>query len=194
MSEEIIEEIKKAVEGSDEKPKLEKAELLGIKFVTTEKGANLLNDISRVFDLVDVKQDDNKSEPIITRHFKRLLDPNKDKREMVIAEELAEEIENLSFYDGVILVWEIFDRIVDEYFDEDEKDAFGYSYDLGLMDKMQDILSNEVLNKIENLRKKRLHELFLMKSDLYKCPAWMRNDKNCIDTKMNKEIVSMQQE
>lgn len=107
--------------------------------------------------------------------FKRLLDPKKDEREAVLLEELIEEMDNLTFYDGVVLVWEIFERIVDDYFDEDEKDFFGYRYDLGLMDKMQDILSNEVLNKIENLRKERLHDLFILKSDLYKRPAWMRN-------------------
>ena len=91
-------------------------------------------------------------------------------------------MDNLTFYDGVILVWEIFERIVNDYFDENDKDAFGYRYDLGLIDKMQDILMNEVLNKIENLRKERLHELFILKSDLYKRPAWMRSDKNCVDT------------
>ena len=52
----------KAVKGHEDKTKLKKAELLGIKFITTEKGADLLNEISRVFDLVDVKQKDSKEE------------------------------------------------------------------------------------------------------------------------------------
>ena len=64
----------------------------------------------------------------------------KNVRETVLLEELNEEFDNLTFYDGIILLHEIFERIVTDYFDENDKDAFGYGYDLGSIDKMEDIL------------------------------------------------------
>ena len=96
--------------------------------------------------------------------FKRMMNPFKEEKEI----ERAEEIETLTFYDGVILVWEIIDRVIDEYFDEDEKDIYGQRYDLGLMDKMQDIMNNDVLDKIEKQRKKHLHELFEIRQSQYR--------------------------
>lgn len=88
--------------------------------------------------------------------FKRMMDPFKGEKEL----NRSEEIETLTFYDGVILVWEIIDRVIDEYFEEDEKDIYGQRYDLGLIEKIQDILNNEVLDNIEKQRKKHLHDLF----------------------------------
>ncbi|EMR75609.1 hypothetical protein MBGDF03_00156 [Thermoplasmatales archaeon SCGC AB-540-F20] len=108
--------------------------------------------------------------------FKRIMNKPKEVREEVLLEELCEENGNLTFYDGVILLQEIFERIVTDYFDENDKDAFGFRYDLGLIDKMEDILRNEVLNKIENIRKEHLHDLFILNSRIYKRPAWMRNE------------------
>ena len=158
MNEMELEDIKEAVEGHEKESEDNKKVKFSLEI--------------EVFDQTEVIPFETTRRGL--EEFKRLLDPNKNGREAVLLEELIEEMDNLTFYDGVILVWEIFERIVDDYFDEDDKDAFGYRYDLGLMDKMQDILSNEVLNKIENLRKERLHDLFIMKSDLYKRPAWMR--------------------
>ena len=112
--------------------------------------------------------------------FKRIMNEPKTVRETVLLEELNDEKDNLTFYDGVILLQEIFERIVTDYFDENDKDAFGYRYDLGLIDKMEDILRNEVLNKIENIRREHLHDLFILNSRIYKLPAWMRNEKSKI--------------
>lgn len=106
--------------------------------------------------------------------FKRIMNEPKIVRETVLLEELKDENNNLTFYDGVILLQEIFERIVTDYFDENDKDVFGYRFDLGLIDKMEDILRNEVLNKIENIRKEHLHGLFILNSRIYKQPAWMR--------------------
>lgn len=106
--------------------------------------------------------------------FKRIMNEPKNVRETVLLEELNEEMDNLTFYDGVVLLQEIFERIVTDYFDENDKDVFGYRFDLGLIDKMEDILRNEVLNKIENIRREHLHDLFILNSKIYKRPAWMR--------------------
>lgn len=215
VDKELEEKELKAVERSDEKPKLEKAELLGIKFVTTKKGANLLNDISRVFDLIDVKQDDSKSEPIITndqiidqdkkvkfklpinfldhteyleyetteagfRHFKHLLDPNKDQR----GYDQAVEMENLTFLDGVLLTWNIFNKILDNRLRDENGDpekgvCNGHSYEhLGIInDDVTDLLLNEVLmhGYFKN-HGEHLHELFEIRSSAYMRPAWMRSE------------------
>jgi len=223
MSEEIIEDIRKAVEGSDEKPKLEKAELLGIKFITTKKGADLLNDISRIFDLVDEKQKDSKKELIDQdkkvkfkvptdfldhteyleyetteaglRHFKHLSDPNKDQREY----DQAVEMENLTFLDGVLLTWNIFEKILDKRLRDENGDpekgiCKGYSYEyLGVInDDINDLILNEVLELgYFKHHGEHLHELFEIGSSAYVRPAWMRKDNNCIDTKSSNEIASM---
>lgn len=57
--------------------------------------------------------------------FKRLMNPFKEE----IKIERAEAMENLTFLDGVILVREIFDRIINGFFDEDDKDTYGSRYD-----------------------------------------------------------------
>ena len=60
--------------------------------------------------------------------IKNMLNSPKEKTENILLEELIGENNNLTFYDGIILVWDIFDRIVDDYFDDDEKDSFNFSY------------------------------------------------------------------
>ncbi len=88
--------------------------------------------------------------------FKRIMNEPKERREF----ERSEEIETLTFYDGVILVREIFHRIIDEYFDDDEKDRYGGIYKDCLWDKMEDILDNNVLNHARDHRAEHLHDLF----------------------------------
>jgi len=206
MNELEMEEIKKAVEGYEEKPKLEKAELLGIKFVTTKKGADLLNEISRVFDLIDEKQKGSKKELIDQgkkvkfkvpidfldrteylefetteaglRHFKGLLDPNKDQREY----DQAVEMENLNFLDGVLLTWNIFNKILDKRLRDENGDpeqgiCKGYSYEyLGIInDDVNDLILNEVLEHgYFKHHGEYLHELFEIGSSAYVRPAWTR--------------------
>jgi len=117
-----------------------------------------LNELFRIFNKLNLEGS------------KQLLNLSDDKKPY----NLIEKFEKLTFYDGVILVQDLFERIITDYFDENDKDIFGLRYDLSLIDKMNDILSNEVLNKIENLRREHLHELFILKSDKYKCPVWMQ--------------------
>ena len=96
-------------------------------------------------------------------HFKHLMDPDKEEREF----DMAEDIQNLTFYDGVILVREILKRIIEEYFEDDEKDSSGCSYGAGLWDKMNDILDNNVFNQIRKHRARDLHDLFEIKTRDY---------------------------
>ena len=141
LEEEIDQKIEekelKAVKGHERKAKLKKAELLGIKFITSEKGADLLNELSKVFDLVDVKQKDSKSEPII----------NVDK---IIDQAIA--MENLTFLDGVLVTWEIFNKILDKRLRDDNGELEGIIYKgrkydyLGIIDDdVNDLLLNKVL-------------------------------------------------
>lgn len=82
------------------------------------------------------------------RHFKYLLDPNKDEREY----NQAVEIENLTFLDGVLLTWEIFDKILDNRLRDDTGNPEGIIYKdrkydyLGIInDDVTDLLLNQVL-------------------------------------------------
>jgi len=146
VDKELEEKELKAVEGSDEKPKLEKAELLGIKFVTTKKGADLLNDISRVFDLVDVKQDDSKSE------LQKCSNDELQNAENRIRNTI--ETKDLTFIDGVLVTWEIFNNILDKRLRDDNGDPEGIIYKgkkydyLGIInDDITDLLLNKVLEQ-----------------------------------------------
>lgn len=159
MNELEMEEIKKAVEGYEKE---------------TEDNEKVKFHIEiEVFDQKEVIPFETTRRGL--EEFKRIMNEPKNVRETMLLEELNEEMDNLTFYDGVILLQEIFERIVTDYFDENDKDAFGYRYDLGLIDKMEDILRNEILNKIENIRREHLHELFILNSNIYKQLAWMRN-------------------
>lgn len=131
-----MEEIKQAVERYKKEIKLKKAELLGIKFITSEKGADLLNEISRVFDLVDVKQKDSKSE---------LQNAENRIRNTV-------ETKDLTFIDGVLVTWEIFNKILDKRLRDDNGEPEGIIYKgrkydyLGIIDDdVNDLLLNKVL-------------------------------------------------
>ena len=144
VDKELKEKELKAVEGSDEKPKLEKAELLGIKFVTTKKGADLLNDISRVFDLVDVKQKDSKAE------LQKCSNDELQNAENRIQNTV--ETKDLTFIDGVLVTWEIFNKILDKRLRDDNGDPEGIIYKgrkydyLGIInDDITDLLWDKVL-------------------------------------------------
>lgn len=95
--------------------------------------------------------------------FKRIMNKPKERKKF----ERSEEIETLSFFDGVILVREIFGRIVDEYFDDDEKDRYGGIYKECLWDKMEDVLDNNVLNHARDHRAEHLHSLFEIRNRQY---------------------------
>ena len=116
------------------------------------------------------------------RHFKHLQDPNKDQREF----ELAEAMENLTFIDGVLLTWNIFNKILDNRLRDENGDpekgickGFTYEY-LGIInDDVTDLILNEVLEQgyLKN-HGEHLHKLFRIRSSAYTRPAWMRKDKN----------------
>lgn len=138
-----IEEIKQAVEHYKKETKLRKAELQGIKFVTSEKGADLLNEISRVFDLVDMPQKYNNED---------LLNAEDSIQKTECSMQIAEEMENLTFLDGVLITWEIFNKILDKRLRDDNGEPEGivykgWKYDyLGIIDDdVNDLLLNKVL-------------------------------------------------
>ena len=112
------------------------------------------------------------------RHFKRLSDPNKSQRE----HDQAVEIENLTFLDGVLLTWNIFNKILDNRLRDENGDpekgiCKGYTYEyLGIInDDVTDLILNEVLEQgyLKN-HGEHLHELFGIISSAYARPAWMR--------------------
>jgi len=120
------------------------------------------------------------------RHFKGLLDPNKDQREY----NQAVEMENLTFLDGVLLAWNIFEKILDNRLRDENGDpekgiCKGYSYEyLGIInDDVNDLMLNNILmNGFFKHHGEHLHELFEMGSSAYVRPAWMRRDKNLKDS------------
>jgi hypothetical protein len=199
---EIKEEIKDKTKEADEKPDIHLVKLGNIKYISTERGVELLKQIQDMFDRMDryEKQRQEYQRTIVEKKrgeelrgeekvtfsipidfidhkeyityettqrglefFKYHMDPNKEEREF----DRAEEIQYLTFYDGVILVREILKRIIEEYFEDDEKDSHGCSYGAGLWDKMNDILDNNILNQIRKHRAKDLHSLFEIKNCQY---------------------------
>ena len=99
---------------------------------------------------------------------------------------LAEAIENLTFIDGVLLTWNIFNKILDNRLRDENGDpekgiCKGHSYEyLGIInDDVTDLILNEVLEQgyLKN-RGEHLHELFRIRSSAYTRPAWMCSDKN----------------
>ena len=199
---ETKEEIKNKIKEADEKPDLHLIKLGNIKYISTERGVDLLKQIQDMFDRMDEwekqrqeyqrttvekkKEEEKRGEekvkfsiPIdfidhkeyITyettqrglEFFKYHMDPNKEEREF----DRAEEIQCLTFYDGVILVREILKRTIEEYLGDDEKDSHGCSYGAGLWDKMSDILDNNVLDQIQKHRSEDLHNLFEIKNCQY---------------------------
>jgi len=121
---------------TNKKPDLKLAKLLNIEFLTTEKGAELLNEISRIFDLVDVKQKDSKAELQNAENIIRNTVETKD----------------LTFLDGVLVTWEIFNKILDKRLRDDNGDPEGIIYKgrkydyLGIIDDdVNDLLLNNVL-------------------------------------------------
>jgi len=132
-----MEEIKQAVERYRKETRLKKAELLGVKFITSEKGAYLLNEISRVFDLLDTEQKDSKSYPVISCNE-------------IIDQAIA--MENLTFLDCVLVTWNIFNKILDKRLRDDNGEPEGIIYKgrkydyLGIIDDdVNDLLLNNVL-------------------------------------------------
>ena len=144
-----MEEIKQAVERYRKETKLKKAELLGIKFITSEKGAGLLNELSRVFDLVDVP---------CKRENVEIMHAEHDTQN-------AEALGNLTFIDGVLITWNIFIKILDNRLRDEngdpEKDDIGHNF-LGIInDDVTDLLLNKVLeNGYFKSRGKELAHLF----------------------------------
>jgi len=139
-----------------EKPKLYVAKLGNIKYISTEKGVEFLKELQDMFDRMDEWEKQR-------QEYQRTIVEKKKEEERRGEENLL----NLTFYDGVILVQEILKRTIEEYFGDDEKDNHGCSYGAGLWDKMNDILDNNVLNQVQKHRVEDLHDLFGIKEKQY---------------------------
>ena len=134
---------------------LNKIDVLGIEFQTNEKGIELLNGISKVFDMIKVNQENDKEQ---IEDKKDLIEDKElnNKRKClgdVIERITADNQENhLTFVDGVLVTWRIFDRIlkkrlVDENEDLEQGVCQGHSYDyLAIInDDITSLLLNQVL-------------------------------------------------
>ena len=109
----------------------------------------------------------NEIEIVVDKEIERKKIEDKIREEKKLEGKLktkAIEIETLTFFDGVILVREILHRIIDEFFDEEDKDRYGFEYAPSLWDKIEDILENNVLYHICDQRAKYLHNLFDIKN------------------------------
>ena len=138
-----------------EKPKLYVAKLGDIKYISTEKGVELLKELQDRFDSMDrnekQKQEFRKAE---------LQKCNND--ELQNAEnriQVTAEMKNLTFYDGVILTWDIFHRLIDDLFFDDETEK-GDCHKKWIDERASDILINNVINPFNVQRAKQLHGLF----------------------------------
>lgn len=141
---EIIDQ-KKADDTTGEQ-ELNKIDVLGIEFQTNEKGIELLKGISKAFEMIEV----NKSEKIP----ESTDSSNKHERLGDFIERItADNSENhLTFIDGVLVTWKIFNKILDKRLRDDNGDPEGIMYKgkkydyLGIInDDVTDLLLNQVL-------------------------------------------------
>jgi len=141
---EIIDQ-KKADDTTGEQ-ELNKIDVLGIEFQTNEKGIELLKGISKAFEMIEV----NKSEKIP----ESTDSSNKHERLGDFIERItADNSENhLTFIDGVLVTWKIFNNILDKRLRDDNGDPEGIMYKgkkydyLGIInDDVTDLLLNQVL-------------------------------------------------
>ncbi len=141
---EIIDQ-KKADDTTGEQ-ELNKIDVLGIEFQTNEKGIELLKGISKAFEMIEVNKSEKISESTdLNNKHERLGD--------FIERITADNSENhLTFIDGVLVTWKIFNKILDKRLRDDNGDPEGIMYKgkkydyLGIInDDVTDLLLNQVL-------------------------------------------------
>lgn len=138
-----------------EKPKLYVAKLGNIKYISTEKGVEFLKELQDRFDSMD-RSEKQKQEFRKAELLKRSNDElqNAENRIQVTA-----EMKNLTFYDGVILTWDVFNRLINGLFFDDETEKED-RYKKWIDERASDILINNVINPFNVQRAKQLHGLF----------------------------------
>ena len=176
---EIKKEIKNEIKEAVEKPDLHLIKLGNIKYISTEKGVELLKQIQDMFDRMDrdekqrqsaVNSIRNTDERVkvkipyedILGHTENLEYITNRKGSAFLKEQImpdlleetqsTELIENLSFLDGVLLTWNIFNKILDERLRDENGEpeqgiSEGHSYDyLGIInDDIASLLRDKVL-------------------------------------------------
>ena len=200
MNENEIEEIRDAVEGHKEEANIKECSnriVKTLKDIAKEEKNNKAEPIMTNDQIIDQGKKVKFKVPIDflshteyleyetteagLNHFKGLLDPNKDQREF----DQAVEMEKLTFLDGVLLTWNIFNKILDNRLRDENGDpeqgiCKGYAYEyLGIInDDITDLLLNEVLELgYFKHHSEHLHELFEIGSRHYMRPAWMYSEK-----------------
>jgi len=163
---EIEEEIDKKLEEkkleADEKPDLHVVKLGNIKYISTENGVELLKQFQDMFNRMDGRDEKQRQES-----QRAMVEGKQEKREI----NQTEAMENLTFLDGVLLTWNIFNKILDNRLRDENGDpekgiCKGYAYEyLGIInDDITDLILNEVLEQgyLKN-HGEHLHELFGIK-------------------------------
>jgi len=140
LSEEIDKKLEEKKLEADEKPDLHVAKLGNIKYVSTEKGVELLRQLKEMFDTMDgwEKQEQEYSKDELQNTENSIQD--------------TVEMKDLTFIDGVLVTWNIFNKILDERLRDENGDpekgiCQGYSYDyLGIInDDIASLLLDKVL-------------------------------------------------
>ena len=176
---EIMKETKNKIKEADEKPEIHLVKLGSIKYISTERGVELLKQIQDMFDRMDgwekqrqntVNSMRNTGEKVKVKiPYTDILDHTENLEYITdrkgsaflkeqISPDLSEEtqsteaIKNLTFLDGVLLTWNIFNRILDKHLRDENGEpeqgiSEGHSYDyLGIInDDVTSLLWDKVL-------------------------------------------------
>ena len=142
---------KEAVEKLD----LQIVKIGNIKYISTEEGIGLLKQFHDMFDSMD-RNEKQKQEFRKAELQKRSNDELQNAENRI---QITAEMKSLTFYDGVILTWDVFHRLINSpFFDgETEKED---CYKKWIDDRASDILINNVINPFNVQRAKQLHGLF----------------------------------
>jgi len=124
----------------NEKPELRVAKLGNFKYISTEKGVELLRQFQDMFDLMDGWEGKRQE------YCKAELQNAENRMRNTV------ETKDLTFMDGVLVTWNIFNRILDKYLRDENGEpeqgiSEGHSYDyLGpINDDVTSLLWDKVL-------------------------------------------------